>query len=320
MSEVPPEAHRVLVSAGIEPADVRSVNRLTGGVSGEVLSLATPGRRLVLKRALGKLLTEREWTADVARIRREVIFSRVLEDVSPRNSLAVHAFDPAGFILMTQAPEGTVTWKDQLLRGNTDPATAEAVGHLLRRVHRDGSRHPLAGTLADPGDFESLRVQPFLIDLIARHPGAGSDVGALVDWLRGPGVGLMHGDFSPKNLLIDPGGEAYLIDHEVATWAHPAFDVGFVLTHLLLKAIHLRSTAPVELARRFLSAYGEPYQPIPGALVAALMLARVDARSPATYLDADAGHQVRDLSLGWFRDSASLDLIIDHTEEATACE
>ena len=49
---------------------------------------------------------------------------------------------------------------------------------------------------------------------------------------------LVHGDFSPKNILIYEG-KLILLDHEVFHFGDPAFDVGFALTHFLSKAHHL---------------------------------------------------------------------------------
>ena len=49
---------------------------------------------------------------------------------------------------------------------------------------------------------------------------------------------LVHGDYSPKNVLVYQD-RLILLDHEVIHWGDPAFDVGFALTHLLSKAHHV---------------------------------------------------------------------------------
>lgn len=48
----------------------------------------------------------------------------------------------------------------------------------------------------------------------------------------------MHGDYSPKNVLVR-GDQLVLLDHEAANFGEPTFDVGFGLTHFLSKALHL---------------------------------------------------------------------------------
>ena len=65
--------------------------------------------------------------------------------------------------------------------------------------------------------------------------------------------------FSPKNLLVPPDGDVLLVDHEVAHWGHPAFDVSFVTNHLCLKAIRFRAEgradAYLDAAATLLDAY-----------------------------------------------------------------
>jgi thiamine kinase-like enzyme len=48
-------------------------------------------------------------------------------------------------------------------------------------------------------------------------------------------ITLVHGDFSPKNVLIRQG-RLILLDHETIHWGDPMFDLGFSLTHFLSKA------------------------------------------------------------------------------------
>ena len=63
---------------------------------------------------------------------------------------------------------------------------------------------------------------------------------------------LVHGDYSPKNMLVRRE-KIFLIDFEVIHWGDPAFDSGFLLNHLFLKAFHQRSVAEIfiEAAREF---------------------------------------------------------------------
>ena len=49
---------------------------------------------------------------------------------------------------------------------------------------------------------------------------------------------LVHGDYSPKNILVRDG-RLVLLDHEVIHFGEPAFDLGFAMAHLLSKAHHL---------------------------------------------------------------------------------
>jgi hypothetical protein len=115
---------------------------------------------------------------------------------------------------------------------------------------------------------------------------------------------LVHGDFSPKNVLV---GDAalWVIDFEVAHLGDPAFDVAFLLSHLMLKAIALpyREAAFLECARAFDETYrsivpplAEPRHEYVLGHVGCLMLARVDGKSPVGYLDNAGRRRTRALA------------------------
>ena len=109
-------------------------------------------------------------------------------------------------------------------------------------------------------------------------------------------ITLVHGDYSPKNVLVYQG-RLILLDHEVSHYGDPGFDLGFGFTHLLSKAHHLPQLRG-EFAAAALAcwrAYGEVVGAVPW--IAALepravrhtlgcLLARVAGRSPLEYLDA----------------------------------
>src|SRR5690606_31921066 len=66
----------------------------------------------------------------------------------------------------------------------------------------------------------------------------------------------VHGDYSPKNVLVH-GGRLVLLDHEVIHFGDPTFDLGFSLTHFLSKAHHLppRRDAFAEATRQYWERY-----------------------------------------------------------------
>jgi aminoglycoside phosphotransferase (APT) family kinase protein len=105
----------------------------------------------------------------------------------------------------------------------------------------------------------------------------------------------VHGDVSPKNILIGPHGPIFL-DAECAWYGDPAFDLAFCLNHLLLKCLWTPPAADAflhafdVLAKAYLA--GVSWEP-QGALEArtarllpGLLLARVDGKSPVEYLTA----------------------------------
>jgi aminoglycoside phosphotransferase (APT) family kinase protein len=219
----------------------------------------------------------------------------VLQDLVPGFVPAVVATVPAWHaFIMDSAPAGSETWKWHLMRGEVDVAVARQAGSLLGRIHATSAERPaLATGFGDRSFFDELRIDPYLRFVAAGAPRLRPALDDVIAELLEPGRCLVHGDFSPKNLLVSPAGELLLVDHEVAHWGHPAFDIGFVTCHLLLKSIRFRERcdAYLEAAAAVLNAYAGAAGTIRGGLgsfaarvTGALLVARVDGKSPVEYL------------------------------------
>jgi aminoglycoside phosphotransferase (APT) family kinase protein len=167
---------------------------------------------------------------------------------------------------------------------------------MLGRIHATSAgRAGLAAEFADTSFFDELRIDPYLRYVAAAAPDLAPALDEVAGELLATGACLVHGDFSPKNLLVTPDGHVLLVDHEVAHWGHPAFDVAFVTNHLCLKAVRFRAEgrapAYLEAATTVLDAYAAEAGGLElgiGQFAArttgALMLARVDGKSPVEYL------------------------------------
>ncbi len=109
---------------------------------------------------------------------------------------------------------------------------------------------------------------------------------------------LVLGDWSPKNLLVY-SDRVLALDFEVAHRGDPAFDVAFMLTHLVMKSIHLppHASRVRSAADAFLAGYGSSVpDPRVTAELGCLLLARVDGKSPAEYLSEPERVTVRALA------------------------
>jgi 5-methylthioribose kinase len=325
-------------SARIAASEPVHVRELPGGVSNIVLlvTLPTRGERFVLKQARGQLRVREEWLCPVERIWREVEVLRVCEGLL-RNTgdsggmtrakhKALDWFSPGVpqvnwedrenyCYAMTAAPSRNRTWKAMLLDGPSmlDPYIAVACGRLLGRLHAGSWRDAgLAASLEDRTYFDLLRLDPYY----SHAANANSDLAAqftkLIDSVWNNRLCLVHGDFSPKNLLIW-WRNVWLIDHEVGHFGDPAFDLGFFLTHLVAKAVHAR----VE-CRHFLALAGIFWQTYRTQLarvaapdeladlkqrmllnLAGCLLARVDGKSPLEYLSDHERHVIQQLGREW---------------------
>jgi 5-methylthioribose kinase len=102
----------------------------------------------------------------------------------------------------------------------------------------------------------------------------------------------VHGDYSPKNVLVGDR-ELWVLDFEVAHFGNPVFDVAFMLTHLVLTALHTGRDDVRRTGVAFRAAYGEALGDRAAgddelALhVGALVLARTDGKSLEDYLTDD---------------------------------
>src|SRR5262249_3177974 len=158
---------------------------------------------------------------------------------------------PNYLFAMTCAPDDAVTWKAHLMAGRVDPAIAGRLGTILGTIHAEAPAQPaLRTTLADTSLFAELRVDPYYRTIARRHPDLAPRIEALIASMDRPDAErtLVLGDFSPKNILVHSGG-LILLDFECAHAGDPAFDLGFFLTHLLLKSIRAAGPDPAGAGR-----------------------------------------------------------------------
>ena len=87
--------------------------------------------------------------------------------------------------------------------------------------------------------LSALRLEPFFVAAVDATPKSRSACAKSSMHLRSYRTALIHGDVSPKNILIHISRPPVLLDAECACWADPAFDVAFLCAHLLLKSAHM---------------------------------------------------------------------------------
>jgi tRNA A-37 threonylcarbamoyl transferase component Bud32 len=280
--------------------DVPPMRPLGGGVSSEVWLVDLPTGPVCVKRALPRLNVAAVWEAPVERSRFEVAWLAVANEIVPGIGPDVLAHDDGGAIVLTYLdPDAHPVWKGQLRDGQADPAVAAALGRRLGRVHAATARRPDLAARFDNADvFTVMRLDPYLGAVARVHPDLGDDLAALGASFAAHAVALVHGDASPKNILVGPAGPV-LLDSECATWGDPAFDLGFCASHLLLKC-RWNPAATVPLLACFdallaghRDSYGTGLDGRIARWVAACLLARVDGLSPVEYLDDEGRRRTR---------------------------
>ncbi len=298
-SERPDPLLRRLREAGLVTSKAPVLRPLVGGVSSDIVLVEDAGRYFVVKQALARLKVEDDWFADTARNRTEQDFLRYASESIPGSVPQVlHTdVDGAWFALEYLGSDWT-NWKEALLAGQVNPAWAGLAGETLGRLHFSSWADPEMGERFDTlKNFTELRIDPYFLTTARRLPEARGFLLNEANKLSRARLALVHGDFSPKNLMFR-GDRIQILDAEVAWFGDPAFDCAFLLTHLHLKALLLPALADRMLG--LVSVFWNAYQVALGSradaeleqrtvrLLIGILLARVHGKSPVEYLTREA--------------------------------
>ncbi|MEE4297893.1 MAG: phosphotransferase [Pseudomonadales bacterium] len=286
---------------------------LTGGVSSTLLRLrdTASGRSWCAKRPLRRLRVAGDWQVSPERAEAEARFLTTVGGWFPDAVPELLASDTATHLLVMEdlAPPRWRCWKPDLLAGRVDPSLGDRLGAFLGAIQTRAAAEPeLAASFDNGALFHALRVRPFLLATAEAHRDRARRLRTLADDLAAPPPTLVHGDFSPKNLLVDDDGAFVLLDAECACWGAAHFDAAFLLSHLLLKWAHQpqAGAALAEFACSFREAWLQARGDAPGSavdrrcthLLPGLLLARLDGLSPVDYLDAERAARVRSFARG----------------------
>ncbi len=269
---------------------------LKGGVSSDIYLMQKDDKKYVLKQALSQLRVEEEWLADVSRNLAEQDFIHYVSSFASDNvPQIIHADRQNAFFLMPYYGPPYQNWKAMMMDGKKSIQVTRQVAGLLAQIHTQSYHNEsLKDRFNHTNLFFELRVEPYILFTGSKYPQWRHVFDAEAHRLLEHSETLMHGDFSPKNILVHEN-HVLLLDHEVACYGDPAFDVAFMLNHLLLKRLVFSNQEPKDplLPKVFWDQY---FQDLDIKQVTALksrtihllkllMLARVDGKSPAEYLD-----------------------------------
>ena len=309
-----PESYlAALVRMGLAgPAERPAITPLTGGVSSDIFRVDLESGPVCVKRALAKLKVQADWRAPVERNRYESAWMRTAAAIVPDAVPRVLGEDPQAqmFAMEFLAPEQYPVWKAQLRDGTIEPAAAAQVGRRIALIHgHTAGNLEVARAFATDGIFLAIRLEPYLSATAARHPECAQRLESLVRITLATKRALVHGDVSPKNILMGPRGPVFL-DAECAWYGDPAFDLAFCANHLLLKCLWRPQWTDryLECFDALVGSYldhatWEPRVDIDARtahLLAGLFLGRVDGKSPVEYLtEAQQRDRVRQTAVSW---------------------
>lgn len=287
---------------------------LPGGVSCDVAIVRDDtGREIVIKQPLPRLRVTADWRSDPGRARVEAAALRAMRELLGPDAVPEVLWEDEAHnrFAMERVDPALLNWRDELNRRHVDPVTAGRVGQLLAQLHvRSSQRADIARAFADRQYFVQLRIEPFFRRIAQRNPQIATIVDRTVAALLEPGRVLVHGDFSPKNMLVRDR-RVVVLDCETAHWGDPRFDLAFCLMHLTLDALHKPPPGPfVDAAKVFLNAYAREagdadLDALLVRMLGCLVLARLEGDSPIDFraqLDVPA---VKQLARGWIERPAA---------------
>jgi aminoglycoside phosphotransferase (APT) family kinase protein len=282
---------------GLAAADeVPPAAALSGGVSSDIWRVDLRSGAICVKRALPRLRVEQLWEVPVERNRYERMWMETANAIVPGVAPRVLAADDAGCFAM-QLLEDYPLWKTELAAGRANRDFAAQVGSCLARIHAaTAGDRDCAARFDTDRNFHAIRLEPYLLAAGKANVSLEKKLIELSERTAQTKLALVHGDVSPKNILMSPEGPVFL-DAECAWYGDPAFDLAFCLNHLLLKGlwVPVRRKAFLQCYDALADAYlaGAVWEPRAGlemraaTLLPGLLLARVDGKSPVEYLKSD---------------------------------
>ena len=275
---------------------------LPGGVSSDIWKVELAGARVCVKRALPRLRVAQVWEAPIERNRYERQWMQTAAHAVAGAAPRVLAWDDAAGIFAMEYLDHPV-WKNLLREGRADSAFAAKVGTTLAAIHRaTAGKAEVASAFPTDAIFYAIRLEPYLVASAARHADLAVTLERLVQRTAASKHCLVHGDVSPKNILVAGHGPVFL-DAECAWYGDPAFDLAFCLNHMFLKCVWVPQARDgfLQCFDALFTAYlkGVSWEPPAevetraATLLPGLLLGRVDGKSPVEYLDPPQQEVVR---------------------------
>lgn len=269
---------------------------LTGGVSSDIWKVSEEGREYCVKRALSKLKVAADWFAPVERNKYEVYWYQMANEFVPGAAPRILAHDENAMLCAMEflEPSSHTLWKEELRDGRAEVKHAARLGQVLGQIHAKSAGNPKVADLFPENDiFHAIRLEPYLEATADKHPDLKGVLFGLSQRTGETKLVMIHGDVSPKNILIGPNGPV-ILDAECACIGDPSFDLAFCLNHFLLKCLWTPTAQSDFLAcfRAMTESYlsevtweeRDELEARTATLLPGLFLARVDGKSPAEYI------------------------------------
>ena len=231
----------------LPPGMAARLEFLPGGVSSDIWVVRAASAVFCVKRALPRLRVAADWRAPIERNAKEAAWIKAVAGfhAGGRSRLCwprMPAPECSRWSILP--PQSFEVWKAQLQRGHVAPTDRRRSWPPAGRAFTAGSRDPRRPrpSLRPTRSFNAIRLEPYLLATARAHPDRAAALETLAETTARTKLTLVHGDVSPKNILVGPQGPVF-IDAECAWFGDPAFDLAFCLNHLLLKCLWVPAAA-----------------------------------------------------------------------------
>lgn len=293
----------------ISDAEPYSINYCSGGVSCPVALIETGGRTLLIKQGRARLAVKEEWLADPARTNLEGKGAAYYHKYLPETQPDVLINDEENHIFVREAiPAGCHMWKADLMEGILDFKVARRTMEVMATVHSCSAKDPdVPHVFNNYNNIYELRVSPYIQFVAKKYPQLAKVSDEVSDLIMNTHQVLVHGDYSPKNIIVTPEREVCVVDSEPVHCGNAICDVSNFTTHIVLKSAYLRKYSAaflnmlVDMTDTYFSSidFADPKVVEANCMKALgmIVLARIDGKSPAEYItDEETKDLVRKMS------------------------
>ena len=288
--------HKAIWLDTINQEKIIQYKKLTGGVSSEVYHVRTNKNNYCIKRSLKRLLVKKKWIANTNRIKFEYLWLKHCQNILKRNIPNTYEFnDKKKYIVMEYLKTSQYkTLKQLYFKRIININTIKLISKHLYKIHSNSSNYKTKKTFeGNYKNFYDLRLDPYFNEVGRVYPKYKEYIKKINENYIKNSSTLVHGDFSPKNILVDKNKIIYL-DAECCNFGDPVFDLVFFTNHLLIKSIFLRDKSQ-EFIKLYLSFYKEYLSNLSTKnfnsyidriikMTPIMLLSRIDGKSPVEYI------------------------------------
>jgi len=217
--------------------DHARITPVGNGSTSEICRVVLGWGTLCVKRALPKLKSESDVALPIERSRFEAEWLRLVRAIVGEAVPEVLGQWHGLFAMEYLEPERHRNWATLLKTGDINPSTAAETARMLGRIHAaTANNFAVAQRFSTDRIFHATRIKPLLLATAQAQPAVATRLRQLATNTERTRLALVHGDFSPGNLLIGPKAPV-LLDAECAWYGDPAFDLALFLSHLLVDCV-----------------------------------------------------------------------------------